>query len=263
MIRVRKKSGTCPTILTTMGADQTRNDCRVFNTCQAKYLAGNRKMPKVLGTIYRHSTVVDVLMAAQNQKCCYCERCREDVELDVEHYRPKGAVQQERGGEVLHPGYYWLAYRWDNLYLSCKRCNSKWKSILFPLADPLKRARSHRSKFKTTDERPLFVNPGAENPRSHIRFRNDAPYALTSKGRVTIEELGLDTRPALKESRLKRLKVLRYYCEAIKLSEKNPANAPVAKLAEIAKKHLKEFSNPSAEFSSMAKDFIKDNLIKL
>lgn len=262
MIQVRKKNGTCPTILTTTGADQVLSDCRVFNTCQAKYLSGEWKMPKVLGKIYRHSTVVDVLMAAQRNKCCYCERCREDVELDVEHYRPKGAVQQYRGGEVLHPGYYWLAYHWDNLYLSCKRCNSKWKSILFPLEDPLKRARSHRSKFKITDERPLFVNP-SENPRRHIRFRNDAPFALTSRGRVTIEELGLDNRPALKEARLKRLKSLRYYCKAIKLSRKHPTNAPVAELAETAKKHLRELSHPSAEFSSMAKDYIKDNLIKL
>lgn len=262
MIRVRKRTGTCPTVLTTTGADRTLSDCRVFNTCQAKYLSGTKKMPKILGKIYRHRTVVDVLMAAQHNKCCYCERCREDVELDVEHYRPKGAVQQERRGEVLHPGYYWLAYHWDNLYLSCKSCNSKWKSILFPLTNPLKRARSHRSKFKITDERPLLVNP-AENARRHIRFRNDAPYALTSKGRITIEELGLDNRAALKESRLKRLKVLRYYCEAIILARKDPANAPVAELAKTAKKHLKELSHPSAEFSSMAKDFIKDNLIKL
>lgn len=265
MIRVVKKFGTCPTVLTTKGTDRTSSVCTLFNKWQAKYLSGKKKMPEVSGSIYRHSTVVDVLMEAQRNKCCYCERCREDVELDVEHYRPKGAVQQHRGGEVIHPGYYWLAYDWDNLFLSCKRCNSKWKSILFPLADPLKRARSHNSTYKVTDERPLFINPGKENPRNHIRFRNDAPYATTKKGQITIEELGLlaDKRPSLREARLERLKDLRIYCELLKLADIDPANTDIASVAANARRRLKELSGPSAEFSSMAKDYIKDYGITL
>ena len=182
----------------------------------------------------------------------------------MEHFRPKGAVKQSRGGEIIHPGYYWLAYNWENLYLSCKKCNTGWKGILFPLADPSKRAQSHKSKYKITDEKPLFVNPG-EYPRRHIRFRNDAPYPLTKKGKTTIEELGLlaDKRPLLKEARLERLKDLRNYCKVVKYSNEDPTNVRLAKLAARAKKRLKEYAHPSAEFSSMAKDYIKAHLTKL
>ncbi|MFN2393801.1 MAG: hypothetical protein ABR566_17795 [Pyrinomonadaceae bacterium] len=215
-------------------------------------------MPNKLNKIYGNRAVKDALMSAQHNKCCYCERSRERGELDVEHYRPKGAVKQSRVEKEIHPGYYWLAYSWDNLYLSCKGCNSGWKTVLFPLANPKKRIRSHGGNL--ADEKPLFVNPGIEDPRRHIRYRNDAPYPLTKKGAVTIKELGLlaDNRPFLREERLEKLKVLRYYCKVVEYSQKNPGNAELAELAENARKCLAELSHPAAEFSSMAKDFITD-----
>jgi hypothetical protein len=264
MIRINKGTAQCPMILTTDGVTQTSNDCRLFNISPANYLSGKLTMPHALSSIYRHSTVMDALMVAQRHKCCYCERSRETVELDVEHFRPKAAVQQSIGAEILHPGYYWLAYSWDNLYLSCKRCNTGWKRFLFPLADPAKRARSHKSKYKISDEQPLFIDPG-ENPRSHVRFRNDAPFPITTKGRITIENLGLlgDERPLLKEARLDRLKDLRIYCEVVNCASQEPSNATLGQVAARARKRLQEFAHPSAEFSSMARDYIRNNLIKV
>ncbi|MFX1554713.1 MAG: hypothetical protein ACFFBV_12360, partial [Promethearchaeota archaeon] len=67
-------------------------------------------------------------------KCAYCEtQIVSDQYGDMEHYRPKNAVTDENGEEIkkegengqtiTHPGYYWLAYDWQNLLLTCEMCN--------------------------------------------------------------------------------------------------------------------------------------------
>jgi hypothetical protein len=41
------------------------------------------------------------------------------------HYRPKGGFRQRRSGVLKVPGYYWLAYDWRNLLVSCAVCNRR------------------------------------------------------------------------------------------------------------------------------------------
>src|ERR1700722_2357164 len=72
--------------------------------------------------VYSHSSVKIALERVQHGKCCYCE-----VVI------PKAYSQQSRGAPKIYPGYYWLAYEWDNLFLSCSFCNSRNKRNLFPL----------------------------------------------------------------------------------------------------------------------------------
>jgi len=58
-------------------------------------------------------------------KCAYCEsRYASTAPVDVEHFRPKGAVEG-----TTHPGYWWIAMAWDNLLPSCIDCNRKRKQI--------------------------------------------------------------------------------------------------------------------------------------
>jgi len=64
-------------------------------------------------------------------------------------YRPKGAVQQAPGQKKEYPGYYWLAYDWNNLLFICTACNTK-KRELFPLTDSKGRARSHHDDIHTS-----------------------------------------------------------------------------------------------------------------
>lgn len=87
------------------------------------------------------------------------------------------------------PGYYWLAYRWQNLLLSCHDCNCTYKRTLFPLADPIERARSHHDDL--TREQPLFIDPAMQDPRDHIRFDDDLPTGITAQGVTTIEGIGI------------------------------------------------------------------------
>jgi uncharacterized protein (TIGR02646 family) len=91
--------------------------------------------------IYGHNTVKNALIAAQHGKCCFCER-KTGNDGDVEHLRPKSGWRQTAGGRLNRPGY-WLAYRWDNLFLSCSACNQRHKRDLFPLVDAAKRAKIH------------------------------------------------------------------------------------------------------------------------
>jgi hypothetical protein len=79
--------------------------------------------------IYGHPTVKEALRQAQHGKCCFCER-KEEIG-DVEHFRPKAGYQQKVGSKVFKPGYYWLAYDWDNLFYSCPKCNRATRKTCF------------------------------------------------------------------------------------------------------------------------------------
>ena len=87
---------------------------------------------------------------------------------DVEHFRPKGGYKQRRRGPARRPGYYWLAYDWDNLFYSCQLCNQRFKRNLFPLRDGRRRARSHTHRLDK--EEPLLVDPAEQDPSKYIGF---------------------------------------------------------------------------------------------
>ena len=71
--------------------------------------------------VYAHNQVKIALEELFKRKCAYCEHPLQRFDWEVEHFRPHGAVQEEPD----HPGYYWLAYHFDNLFPSCIWCNQK------------------------------------------------------------------------------------------------------------------------------------------
>ena len=102
-----------------------------------------------------------------NGKCCYCERKRDiSRERDVEHFRPKlGVTEAPR-----HKGYWWLAYEWNNMLISCKTCNSAHKKNHFPLMDEHKRVYEERD---TDVEEPLLINPAIEDPEPYFIYTTE------------------------------------------------------------------------------------------
>ena len=181
-----------PEVLRDKGERKTRADCESRDLHLYDYRSGSKRF-KFDNDIYAHESVKSALSLAQYRKCCYCEsRFGATSYGAVEHFRPKGAVQQERGEDREYPGYYWLAYSWSNLLVSCERCNTSHKGSLFPLANPELRCRSHHDDAGV--ESPLFVDPAREDPRQHIRFRGAAVEHLTERGRVTIRGLGTTER---------------------------------------------------------------------
>jgi len=135
---------------------------------------------------------------AQHQKCVYCEtRVRPGYPGDVEHYRPKEAVtpvswnrakKQFRDGKKITPGYWWLAYSFDNYLFSCFWCNNR-KGTRFPVRGQ----RPPLTPGSEPGERPLLLNPFMVDPSIHLEFDElGGVHGMTQEGRFTIHVCGLD-----------------------------------------------------------------------
>lgn len=155
----------------------------------------------------------------QHGKCAWCERVPGWENQPVEHYRPKGgaingdAVTGERRSHD-QDHYWWLAWTWENLLFACARCNGPaTKGNWFPLAPGAARARAPSRDYHLSlpaesmaiaDERPLLLDPGAEDPMLSIVWTplDDTvadwddiawrPRHTNGRGRATIAILGLD-----------------------------------------------------------------------
>src|SRR5262245_40916138 len=80
-------------------------------------------------------TARPVLNDLFKKKCAYCESSLLTAPGDLENFRPKATVSDEEGKSVSE-GYWWLAYDWNNLLLSCGTCNRLHKRNRFPIAGP-------------------------------------------------------------------------------------------------------------------------------
>jgi uncharacterized protein (TIGR02646 family) len=209
--------------------------------------------------IYAHPMVKQALLQAQYEKCCFCERLTDEKDGDVEHFRPKAAYQQDVGQPLQYPGYYWLAYEWSNLYFSCMSCNSRRKKNLFPLYNPDQRATNHQQSIG--QEQPLLIDPGHEDPEAFIGFCSETPFAIDDnlRGQRTIEILGLDTRPALKDSRLQKLQSLKCIYQIIQIAVGHPENTEIQKLAVEAQQLLQEAVQNDSEFSAAVRSALRSD----
>jgi uncharacterized protein (TIGR02646 family) len=203
VIRIIKPSH--PPLLRRRGPRATRALCAAFDDAPQDYLSGVRTFA-FDATLYGADSVKKALRKAQHDKCAFCEsKFTHTGYGDVEHLRPKGGFKQRPEDALGRPGYYWLAYDWDNLFCSCQLCNQRFKRNLFPLRDPARRARSHRDDLGK--ESPLLLDP-ADDPSSHLGFRNEIAFPVggSPQGQTTIDALGLN-RPELVEVRLDRLRI--------------------------------------------------------
>ncbi|MBW8198898.1 hypothetical protein [Flagellimonas abyssi] len=129
------------------------------------------------------------LIKVQGAKCCYCEKPLNTGAL--EHFRPKKAWQDFKGGNMNRPGYYWLTYRWKNLFLSCSDCNeSSTKGNLFPISG----TRAFTPKCNLALENNNLINPYEEDPSVSISFYKSLPYSKDTKGKLMIDMLNLRSR---------------------------------------------------------------------
>ena len=120
---------------------------------------------KVLFKRYRArwTAVRDAFERHSAGKCWYVECRSPGADNDIDHYRPKSQVAEDGA----HPGYYWLAFVWTNLRLSCQRANrprrnlesgeTGGKSDNFPLVNPENRARAPDDDLSR--EIPAIIDP--------------------------------------------------------------------------------------------------------
>ena len=145
-------------------------------------------------------------------KCAYCETSLKYHE-DLDHYRPKLRVDNRydkpirivvQGNEIDHPGYYWLAYSWDNLFPACKDCNSPsirnklsiGKRNRFPIY-----GKYAQEPGEEKNEKPLIINPTKDFPERHFNWDQKHKMIIANsnskKAKITIELLGFYEREQL------------------------------------------------------------------
>jgi uncharacterized protein (TIGR02646 family) len=245
MIRIQKPA-IPPRVLTTRGARETAKLCADYLRHRDDYRSGARPFA-FDAAIYAHPTVKDALKTAQHGKCAFCESRITHVQHgDVEHFRPKKGVL--RGGLLLRPGYYWLAYDWDNLLLSCQICNQRHKRNTFPLQKGSRRARSHLGSI--AKEKPVFIHPAQEDPTLDIAFREHVPYARngSSRGRRTIAGLGLSRRELMEERERHLGTIKRLQEAALKLQPGSLRDEILA--------HLRRATEDHEPFAAMVRAFL-------
>jgi uncharacterized protein (TIGR02646 family) len=205
--------------------------------------------------IYGPAHLKAELRRIQHHKCCYCEgHFAGQAWGDVEHFRPKGAWQQETGDPLHYPGYFWLAYTWSNLFYACQLCNTTGKKNLFPLEDPAQRLTGPDDIVH--HEVPQIIDPGGDiDPRDHIRFQGEMVYHVSDLGKSTIKALKLD-RGDLNTARLRHLKCLDAWrtLEAIDPAVLNEEERDKRDKAIV---ELQKAVLPESPYSSVAIDFLR------
>lgn len=250
MIKVNK-GAEIPAVLAVRGAAERARLCAEFERHAADFLSGRRKFAEFKSSVYGHDSVKEKLIAEQHGKCFLCESSfRHVAHGDVEHFRPKGGFQQVATDALGKPGYYWLAYDWHNLFLSCQICNQTHKKNLFPLYNPPARARSHQADTKA--ERPLLVNPAIDDPQKYISFRAEMPYAVRNsrRGKATIEAAGIN-RGALLVERTKHYRTMKLVYKLAQIP------ASIEPDSEAARALIKESVGEAAEYASMMRAGVK------
>lgn len=185
MIKITKHEA--PEKLIKNGTAQTKIDIEEYSNNKLKYDSGASKF-EALSTIYNSDIVRETLEAIQKNKCCYCETKSTRSNSDVEHFRPKAAYSSDFKGKSMYPGYFWLAYDWDNLFLACQVCNQIFKNDFFPIEE--ENTRAQLNDFNIENENSLFVHPSKDEPEAEIEYRESIPYGKTEKGKKTIAYLG-------------------------------------------------------------------------
>lgn len=154
-------------------------------------------------------------------KCAFCEQKVE--QYHVEHYRPKAT-------------YYWLAFSWDNLMLSCPTCNQN-KGVNFDLTGTKVTFNNTEANLRSINnssasydlvESPKMVNPEITDPFGEIRFQiNGIIESDNVRFAYTIEKCKID-RKDLNDNRRSILDRFREHLRDVALSYDNDQDKKIA-----------------------------------
>ena len=236
---------------------------------------------------YKDQTVKDALEALFHGKCAYCECLyKTNQPVDIEHYRPKSGFV-DASGELVKPGYWWLAADWHNLLPSCIDCNRSrghktiedveenlGKANQFPIADEAKR---WRRETDSDNEARLLLDPCRDQPERMLLFgaEGEVKAATTAteaekaivKASIRVYGLnrsGLGTvRKGLAMQAKVHLTSIKPLADAIKNRTKagdKPTEKQRNQLADIVKEVLKLRQDKSA-FAAMVRQILDANLV--
>ena len=187
MIKVDKNFTDIPIIL----KSQNRKDAFDKNILSSQYADEKN--------LYKVDSVQKKLIEIYHLKCAYCEKNLLDAPKHIEHYRPKDT-------------YYWLAYSWDNLLLSCGSCNSSKgtkfqikKTIVTYDNESFEDIHSLGNSYDVIEE-PMIINPEKEDILNKLIFDKEGNISsLDDRVIYTINEVCNLNREELIQKRVKLL----------------------------------------------------------
>lgn len=204
----------------------------------------------------------DALAAASNDKCWYCEKRQVRSDMPVDHFRPKGRVHE--AGQ--HPGYWWLAFDWRNLRLSCTFCNSRRRDVrtgkvggkhdYFPILEPPPR----QAGATDPHDRPALLDPTVDGDARLLTFLvNGFPSpASVEEGNAdhqralrSIELYHLDHTKLVRERKELARRIRQLVEEGQKADQEGDDDGRRAK-----KKELLKLARRQAELSSTARVYL-------
>lgn len=183
---------------------------------------------------------VKALLKLFRGKCGWCERYVDPRRDIIDHLRPRWATRG-LGRQYSHDHYWWLAFIWENLYVSCPACN-KSRGTRFPV-------KGRRVKGPGEDlgnETPLMLDPCADDPFAHLQFEDSGRVTpLSRKGDVTIQLLALNRTDLVRSRRACAQAVKQAWRQAAS-SLRSPTRDPAAD------DKLRAIVDPEREFSACA-----------
>jgi hypothetical protein len=164
----------------------------------------------------------------------------------LDHLRPKWATRG-LGSEYAPDHYWWLAFAWDNLYLTCPTCN-KHRGPRFPVKGP----RIAGPSDDPSSENSLLLDPCRDDPAAHLRFDSSGRVSpLSSRGDVTINLVALNRSDLVARRRAVIKMVTSVWKEAMLARPRVPRDI-VSRLNKLTSKH--------AEFSACASQVVMSYL---
>lgn len=213
MIRVKFNPAELPAPLDGEFADWCKRADQALATTLANVAGGNDAAVESRAPVWRdHKTWL--LCKVFHHKCAYCEGdLAAQTRGAAEHFRPKKGVSQVAAdGTVIpetHPGYWWLAFSWENLVPACPDCNAE-KGVKFPVRGTRVCSPEPARTIDELDavERPLLLHPfrGPEPERLIGFLRDGSAYAKSRddpEATATITVCALN-RWGLKKARARR-----------------------------------------------------------
>jgi hypothetical protein len=197
--------------------------------------------------------------------------------VDIEHYRPKGAVVDH--GQLRKPGYYWLAASWDNLLPSCIDCNRS-RTQEFSDADPHAAGKANQFPIQNEDERAtapgeearerrLLLHPCQDDPEGHLEFleegvvraKLDTEGHPSPMGQASIDVYALQRRELVSLRRDRLLLILaqiRRVARFIDWLDRDPDDVEVAGWLEEEMEELHRLQAADQPYAAMAQQFVAD-----
>lgn len=215
--------------------------------------------------IYAADIVRAALEELFHDKCAYCEHPLPETDWNVEHFRPKGRVAENKN----HPGYYWLAYDWANLYPSCVPCNQRrkdkprWgdltygvtggKADQFPLVDGNTQVTTPNGNI--SKEKKLLLDPCSDDPERHLTYLvNGEIVGRDQYGEVTIQICNL-TRKRLRDRRRGKVLSVIVFLEMIRELKAKNNHLLAQKLQDTLTKNSCSFAGLTREIFSRPEQF--------